>query len=71
MTEIFSYQNLQITIIRSPRRKTIAIQIKAGQAFMLVPKSLPKAEIARLAIKKNRWIQEKLKIQSQINAIEP
>lgn len=71
MTEIFSYQNLQINIIRSPRRKTIAIQIKAGQAFMLVPKSLPKAEIARLAIKKNRWIQEKLSLQSQINAIEP
>ena len=38
---------------------------------MLVPKSLPKAEIARLVIKKNRWIQEKLSIQTQINAIEP
>jgi predicted metal-dependent hydrolase len=71
MTEIVRYQNIQIHIIRSACRKTIAIQIKAGQVSMLVPQSLPKTEIERLLIKKSRWITEKLHFQAQINAIKP
>jgi predicted metal-dependent hydrolase len=70
MPEIFSYQNLAINIIRSSRRKTIAIQIKAAQVSMLVPKSLPKTEIERLLIKKSGWIAEKLQLQTQNKPFE-
>lgn len=71
MTEIFCYQNIEIKITRSSRRKTIAIQIKAGQVSMLVPKALPKTEIERVVTQKSRWISEKLNLQNQINAIQP
>jgi hypothetical protein len=70
MTEIVSYQNIQATILRSSRRKTIAIQIKTGQVFMLVPQALPIAEIQNIIVKKNRWITEKLQLQSQFSASE-
>jgi hypothetical protein len=70
MSEIFCYQNLAIHIIRSSRRKTISIQIKSGQVSMLVPKSLPKAEIERVVKKKSCWIAEKLNFQNQITPIQ-
>lgn len=38
---------------------------------MLVPKSLPKAEIERVVLKKSRWIAEKLNFQNQINPLQP
>lgn len=71
MTEKFCYQNLEIKIIRSSRRKTIAIQIASGQVSMLIPQFLPKTEIERVLLKKSGWIAEKLNYQTQINAIKP
>jgi hypothetical protein len=70
MTEVFSYQNISINIICSSRRKTIAIQIKSGQVFMLVPKALQAFEIENVLLKKSRWITEKLSMQSQLKTSE-
>jgi predicted metal-dependent hydrolase len=58
-------------IIRSPKRKTAAIQIRQGKVSIMVPDYLPIATIESLVANKNRWIKEKLALQNEIIAIKP
>ena len=58
-------------IIRSPKRKTVAIKIQKGKVFVIVPECLTMTAIESLVAKKNRWINEKLAIQKEIIAIKP
>jgi len=58
-------------IIRSAKRKTAAIKIQKGKAFVIVPDRLAMSAIESLVAKKSRWIKEKLAIQNEIIAIKP
>lgn len=58
-------------VIRSPRRKTAAIQIRQGKVSVIVPDYLPMATIESLVANKNRWIKAKLAIQNEIITIKP
>ncbi len=58
-------------IVRSPKRKTIAVKIQKGKVFVMVPERLGNALIEALLIQKTHWIKEKLAIQHEIIAIKP
>lgn len=57
-------------VIRTQRKKTISIKIKADKVSIIVPSDLSTAHIKVLLIKKTAWIQKKLKDQSQIESIK-
>jgi hypothetical protein len=58
-------------IIRSSKRKTLAIKIQKGKVFILVPEYVSTVAIESLVTEKTRWIKEKLAIQNEIIAIKP
>ncbi|WP_448548840.1 M48 family metallopeptidase [Thalassotalea fusca] len=56
---------MEYQIVRSARRKSIAIQVRNQQIFVRTPVSISDAYIATLVAKKRRWIEQHLKSQSQ------
>ncbi|QDP02245.1 M48 family metallopeptidase [Thalassotalea sp. PS06] len=55
-----------IEIVRSARRKTLSLQIKAGKVRVLSPSWLDSSKIARFVAEKQTWIDEKLRQQQEI-----
>ncbi|TKB46897.1 M48 family metallopeptidase [Thalassotalea mangrovi] len=54
-----------VAVVRSARRKTVSLQIKAGKVRVLCPSWLPTAKIRALLREKQSWVEEKLAHQQQ------
>lgn len=54
-----------VTIIKSNRRKTVALKIKEGKASIHIPARLPITLAQEFVLKKTAWIQKKLTEQAQ------
>lgn len=63
---LWNDQPVQV-IRRIRRRKTVAVQVRNGQVFIIVPHDLPLVEIKRIIAQKARWITRKL----QQNRLKP
>lgn len=55
----------KVELIRSKKRKTISLQVKAGQVRVLAPFSVSKQYIDDLIIQKSSWLQQKISQQQQ------
>ena len=64
-TESVILGELQVQVVRTQRKKTLSVQVEQGQARILVPRTLPFAEIEAMVAKKARWIRLKLAEQQQ------
>jgi len=56
---------MEYQIVRSARRKSIAIQVRNQQVVVRTPSSVCDSYIATLVAKKRRWIEQHLLLQSQ------
>ncbi len=57
--------NLNYQLIRSDRRKTLGLQVKAGSIIVRAPASLPVATINAFIEKKSSWLQRHVALQLQ------
>jgi predicted metal-dependent hydrolase len=55
---------IDYNIIRSNRRKSIALQVKGGELIVRAPQYVADSYIQQLILKKELWIEEKLQIQN-------
>lgn len=62
--------NLSVKVIKSKRRKTVAIKIVDQIVSILIPEKLPLPIAEAFIMKKASWIKEKLQQQSQRSANE-
>lgn len=56
----FSYQ-----IVRSPRRRSISIEVKAAEVMVRAPMRVPERELHKFVQEKKRWIMQKIAAQQQ------
>lgn len=59
-----------VEVIRTRRKKTVAIKIVEGRVQVIAPKRLSQKRIDELVYKKASWICEKLRIQSEMLPVE-
>ncbi|AFU99394.1 M48 family metallopeptidase [Simiduia agarivorans] len=59
-----------LTIATSARRRTLAIQVRAGQVIVRRPRGVSDAEVHALLVRKSRWIKAKLQLQAERLATE-
>ncbi len=62
MTQIQT-EHLNVTVIRSPRRKTMALQVKQGEVIVRLPSFTSIKTAEKFIRAKSAWIQQKLAIQ--------
>jgi len=67
--EIISLPLFSAQVIRSKRKKSIAIQIKQGKVLIRAPERTKLSELKALLIKKSRWIEEKLSTPSYLQSV--
>ena len=65
MAETLVFDNFEVTIIRSPRRKTAAIKVDLNGVSVRVPQSLAQEHIRELIAEKSEWVERKLKVSEQ------
>ena len=65
MAEILVFDNFEMTIIRSARRKTAAIKVDLDGASVRVPQDLSASRIRELVAEKSHWIEQKLAVAEQ------
>lgn len=65
MAEILVFDNFEMTIIRSARRKTAAIKVDLDGASVRVPQDLSASRIRELVAEKTHWIEQKLAVAEQ------
>lgn len=62
MPEVLTFENYEVVVVRSKRRRTASIKVDLEGVSIRVPQALPLAEIRTLIDSKQRWIANKLKI---------
>ena len=60
MLETLTFENFDVTVIRSSRRKTATIKVDLEGVSVRIPADLPLARIERLVAEKTAWIERKL-----------
>lgn len=60
------FKDFTAKVVRSSRRKTAEIRVRAGAVSILVPALVSVKEIDKILEKKQRWIVEKIELQHQI-----
>ena len=65
MAEILVFDNFEVTIVRSVRRKTAAIKVDLSGVSVRVPQSLAQERIRELVAEKSDWVERKLEISEQ------
>ncbi len=63
--------NFTVEIVRSPKRKSVAIKISKGKAFIHVPSYLTHSSIESIIARKQPWIKAKLAIQENLSSLKP
>jgi predicted metal-dependent hydrolase len=61
MPEVLTFDNYEVLVVRSKRRRTASIKVDLEGVSIRVPQALPLAEIRTLIDSKQRWIENKLK----------
>jgi hypothetical protein len=67
--EIISLSSFSAQVIRTKRKKSIAIQIKQGKVLVRAPVKTRLSELKALLTKKSRWIEEKLNSPSYVHRV--
>lgn len=62
---ILKINDLSVEVVRSPRRKTIAIKIQNGNVTLHLPKLMPLWLAKQFVMRKQHWIEDKLKNYQQ------
>lgn len=57
---IIQGDGFEVTVVRSPRRRTLSLQIKDGEAIVRMPKRAPLSYAETFIRNKTGWIQQKL-----------
>ena len=57
--------DFQVEVLRTRRKKTVAIKIVDGRVKVMAPKRLSQKKIDEFIFRKASWINEKLRIQSE------
>ena len=65
MAEILVFDNFEVTIIRSARRKTVAIKVDLSGVSVRAPENLPQDRIRELIAEKSDWVQRKRQVAEQ------
>ena len=65
MAETLVFDNFEVTIIRSPRRKTAAIKVDLTGVSVRVQQSLAQERIRELIAEKSDWVERKLEVSEQ------
>lgn len=65
MAEVLVFDNFEVTIIRSTRRKTAAIKVDLSGVTVRVPQSLAQRRIRALVAEKRDWVERKLEVSEQ------
>ena len=60
MLETLTFENIDVTVIRSSRRKTATIKVDLEGVSVRIPADLPLARIEKLVAEKTAWIERKL-----------
>ena len=60
MLETLTFENFDVTVIRSSRRKTATIKVDLEGVSVRIPADLPLAQIEKLVAEKTAWIERKL-----------
>ena len=60
MLETLTFENFDVTVIRSSRRKTATIKVDLEGVSVRIPADLPLARIEKLVAEKTAWIERKL-----------
>lgn len=60
-----------VEVVRTDRKRTVAIQLEGQGVRVRVPKNLPEARIRELLTKRSGWIERKLREMAAIPAAEP
>ena len=60
MVETLTFENFEVTVIRSSRRKTAVIKVDLEGVSVRIPADLPLARIEKLVAEKTAWIERKL-----------
>jgi predicted metal-dependent hydrolase len=61
MPEILKFAKYEVAVIRSKRRKSVAVKVDLDGVSVRVPESLPLSDIRALVWEKSHWIEAKLK----------
>lgn len=61
----------EYTIKRSNRRRSIGLEVRDAQVILRAPLAVPEAELRRLVLHKQAWIQDKLERQRALLAVLP
>ena len=59
MLETLTFENFDVTVIRSSRRKTATIKVDLEGVSVRIPADLPLARIEKLVAEKTAWIERK------------
>ena len=54
-----------VEVVRTRRKKTVAIKITDGRVQVMAPKRLPQKHIDDLIVRKTAWIENKLQMQAE------
>lgn len=69
---LMTYGNeFEAEVIRTYRRGSMLVKVKAGKVSVFVPKSTRKTEIQHLLAEKCQWIQNALRIQRSVPPMPP
>ncbi len=60
MSETLKFNDYEVAVIRSKRRRTVAIKVDLAGVSVRVPHSLPTRDIRALIVEKHRWVLAKL-----------
>ena len=60
MLETLTFENFDVTVIRSSRQKTATIKVDLEGVSVRIPADLPLARIEKLVAEKTAWIERKL-----------
>jgi predicted metal-dependent hydrolase len=61
MSETLKFPNYDVVVVRSKRRKTVAIKVDLDGVSVRVPETLALTDIRALILDKSRWVEAKLK----------
>ncbi len=71
MNTSLQYFGFDYQVVRSRKRKHARIKVQDCQVFVVVPESTRDERIQQLLKQKNRWINEKLKVQASVPPVKP
>lgn len=67
LQERLTVGGVAVAVKRTNRKKTAAIKVEKGQVEIVVPKRLGSDQVREFLLSKERWIMNKLKLQSHAN----